>query len=261
MNIVFLGQAGFLIETSVIRFLIDPYLSNSVVTSGVGDARYFSRSFPPPFKPEELKGISSIFVTHDHMDHCDPDTILPILKNNPNCMIVGPQPAMDHLSTHGVAREQFESIRVFKPRTLGGMRITALPSAHYGLDQNPITGEYPNLGYVFELEGKVLYHAGDTILYDRLLENLKTISPRYDGCLLPVNGRDRQREALGMIGNLHPEEALQLTDQLQARLMIPMHNDLFAANHLPPQRLDDYARVHFPEINVKWMKPGETLQV
>lgn len=261
MKLIYFGQAGVLIETDEGRFLIDPYLSNSVVTSGVGDARVFSRSFQPPMLPEDLQGITTIFVTHDHLDHCDPDTIVPILKNNPNCTVIGPHPAMDHLTVVGAAREQLEIISVNTPKTIGKLCVTAIPSAHYGLDQNSISGEYPYLGYVFKLEGKVLYHAGDTILYDGLLENLRQISPKYDVCLLPVNGRDKEREALGMIGNLHPEEALQLCDQIKADLLIPLHNDLFASNHLPPQRLNDYARVHYPQLAVRWMAPGETMQV
>mgnify|MGYP000858751347 FL=1 len=261
MKLTYFGQAGVLIETEESRFLIDPYLSNSVVTSGVGDARVFSRSFNPPLLPEELRGITSIFVTHDHLDHCDPETILPILKNNADCTVIGPHPAMDHLAAVGAAREQLETIRENTPKTIDKMTVTALPSAHYGLDQNPISGEYPYFGFVFELEGKVLYHAGDTILYDGLLENLRRISPKYDVCFLPVNGRDKEREALGMIGNLHPEEALQLSDLINAGLLIPLHNDLFASNHLPPQRLDDSARIHFPDLAIRWMMPGETLQI
>jgi len=51
---------------------------------------------------------------------------------------------------------------------------------------------------------------------------------------LPVNGRDARREELGIVGNLNGEEALQITRQLSARVLFPMHNDLFVSNREDP---------------------------
>ncbi len=261
LEFTFLGQAGFLIQTEQSRFLVDPYLSNYVVTSGIGDPELFARSFPPPFNVEELTEIDGIFVTHDHADHCDPDTILPILNKNPECLVIGPRPAIDHLSNVGIDEKNLRMDSVFVQKTLIDVAYTAMPSAHYELDQDPITGEFPNLGYVFTIAGKVFYHSGDTILYDGMVERLLEISNRYDVCMLPVNGRDSKREAMGMIGNLHPEEALQLAELLTTDWLIPTHNDLFAINSLDPKRLDEYARQFFPAQKIKWMRPGEQFQI
>jgi len=176
-------------------------------------------------------------------------------------VVIGPQPSLDHLKAEGVSEQQLKLAHAFKQETIGGLRFTALPSAHYELEQDEITGEYTYLGFVIEAGGKVLYHAGDTILYDGMLENLKKISDHYDVCCLPANGRDAKREAMGMIGNLHPEESLELAQQLHAGLLIPMHNDMFQINSLDPQRLNDYANSHFPTQKVKWMVPGEVLNL
>jgi L-ascorbate 6-phosphate lactonase len=257
MKITYLGQAGFLMEDQTMRFLIDPYLSNYVVTSGAGSAELFSREFQAPLAAQDLTGIDVLFITHDHADHCDPETILPITVHNPGCLVIGPQPVLDHLKKEGVTENQLRLAPVFKQQTLGSIRYTSLPSAHYGLDQDPITGEFPNLGYVIQCEGKTLYHAGDTILYEGLTDRLKEISPVFDICCLPANGRDAKREAMGMIGNLHPEEALDLANELNAKLLIPIHNDLFKVNQVDPQRLNDYARENYPTQKVKWLQPGE----
>ncbi len=257
MKITSLGQAGFLLEDDEIRFLIDPYLSNYVVTSGAGDAQYFTRQFPPPFAPALFEGIQAIFLTHDHADHCDPETILPILQTNPECVVVGPQPVLDHLQKEGVQSINLKLAAVYTTLIVGTIRYTAVPSAHYMLDQDPITGEFPNLGYVIEVGGKMLYHAGDTILYQGMMEFLRKKAPAYDVCFLPVNGRDEKRESIGIIGNLQPEEALELAHELKAKLLIPMHNDLFAINHLDPGRLDNYARHHHPDLHIKWLEPSE----
>lgn len=257
MKITSLGQAGFLFESETMRFLIDPYLSNFVVTSGIGDSGLFSREFPAPVDPGKVTGINAIFVTHDHADHCDPETIFPILANNPDCVVIGPQPALDHLRQVGIAQRNLHLAPVFKTQSLGSIKYTSLPSAHYGLDQDPITGEFPNLGFVLDVEGKILYHSGDTILYEGIVDLLHKISNHFEICMLPVNGRDAEREALGMIGNLHPEEALQLADTLNAKMLIPMHNDLFKVNQLDPQRLNKHSKEKYPQLNVKWLEPGE----
>lgn len=261
MELKYLGQAGFLLKKQSICLMIDPYLSNYVVTSGIGDAEHFNRAFPSPIDPQAVRGIDVIFVTHDHADHTDPDTLLPILKNNPLCKVIGPKPSLDHLKAEGVGEGQLCLAHAFKQEAIGALRFTALPSAHYDLEQDETTGEYTYLGFVIEVDGKVIYHAGDTILYDGLLESLKKISDHYNVCCLPANGRDAKREAMGMIGNLHPEESLELAQQLKAGVLIPMHNDLFWVNSLDPQRLNLYAKEHFPDQKVKWMKPGEVLDL
>ncbi|PKN99929.1 MAG: hypothetical protein CVU42_06155 [Chloroflexi bacterium HGW-Chloroflexi-4] len=259
MEIKYLGQAGIQIIDHSTCALIDPYLSNYVVTSGIGNAEHFSREFPSPIDAASVRGIDVIFVTHDHADHTDPDTLLPILKNNPQCVVIGPHSSLVHLKSLGVGEGQLRLAQVFKRESIGEINFTALPSAHYEFDRDETTGEYVYLGYVIEFGGKVLYHAGDTILYEGMLENLRSISGHFDVCCLPVNGRDAGREAMGMIGNLHPEESLELAQKINSGVLIPLHNDMFKINSLDPERLNNHAKIHFPNQKVKWMKPGEIL--
>ena len=257
MELEYLGQAGFILSSAEEKYLIDPYLSNYVVSSGIGEAKFFSRAFPPPVAAKTINNVKAIFVTHDHADHCDPETILPVLVNNPGCLVVGPQPALDHLRHEGVNEDRLWLAPVTEWNEINGVRFTSLPSAHYQLDQDERTGNYPYLGFVLNLEGRMIYHSGDTILYDGLEDRLLEISGSYDICCLPVNGRDAEREALGIVGNLQPEEALWLADKLKAEVLIPTHNDLFEINHLDPSRLEEHRKNLYPNQAVKWMQPGE----
>lgn len=261
MEFMYLGQAGFQILDHSIKLMVDPYLSNYVVTSGIGDAEHFYRAFPTPINPKDVRDIDVIFVTHDHADHTDPDTLLPILKNNPHCVVIGPQPSLDHLKAVGVGDDQLKLAHAFKKESICGIHYTALPSAHYELERDVVSGEYTYLGFVIEFDGKVIYHAGDTIIYEGMIDSLKRISDHFDVCCLPVNGRDAKREAMGMVGNLHPEESLELAHELNAGLLIPMHNDMFKINSLDPERLNVHAKEHFSDQKVKWMSPGEVLEL
>jgi len=259
MRLKFLGQTGFLIALEEGNFLIDPYLSNYVVDSGIGDARHFSRQFPAPVSIEELKNIKGIFITHDHADHCDPETVLPILNNNPGCRVIAPEPARKVLENKGMDESRCIMPSLTDWQFIGTIRFIALPSAHYELAQDAKTGAYPYLGYVIKQHDVILYHAGDTILYEGMVERLQRISTDYDVCCLPANGRDANREALGIIGNLQPQEALWLADQINADTLIPTHNDLFKSNQIDPSIMKNIQKAQYPAQTVRWLRAGEEL--
>ncbi|MRR30133.1 MBL fold metallo-hydrolase [bacterium] len=255
--IEYLGQAGYRIKGEAGTILIDPYLSNFVVESGIGDAENFSRAFPPPEKAQELHGIDFVFITHDHADHCDPLTLMPLVEENPGLKIICPPSAARTLQGAGIPSSFFTTPAEGKWEQDGSVAYTAIPSAHYALEIDPETRSNLYLGYVLKINGVTIYHAGDTILYPGMLEILKEASSEYDIVCLPVNGRDAKREAMGIIGNLEPDEALELTLELKASVMLPMHNDLFASNHLSQGVLSELAEEKEPRQRIHWLQPGE----
>jgi len=240
--------------------IIDPYLSNFVVTGGYGSAELFSRNFPPPILPENLPVIDAVFITHDHADHCDLDTLRVIADNNPKCFFIGPAQVREHL----IVLENFHNEVVIpsaKTSILAGtpgIEYCSLPSAHYKIEQNSQSGEYKYLGYLIRLDDVVLYHSGDTILYNGIVENI--LNPKWgvDIACLPVNGRDNKREKLGIVGNLTAHEAVDLALAINARVLIPMHNDLFSINQEDPELvMETFSKVR--GIEIKQVAPGETL--
>ncbi|MCC6803129.1 MAG: hypothetical protein IT319_09610 [Anaerolineae bacterium] len=60
-----------------------------------------------------------------------------------------------------------------------------------------------------------------------------------------------------MLGNLTPVEAVQLAAALGWDTLVPLHNDLFANNHVPwaefAQALEQFA----PRQRTKYIQPGE----
>jgi L-ascorbate metabolism protein UlaG (beta-lactamase superfamily) len=90
------------------------------------------------------------------------------------------------------------------------------------------------MGYVVRFGNWTIYHSGDTIWYDNMVDILKPFN--IDVAFLPINGNDPSR---GVAGNLNSIEAAQLGKQIGARLVIPHHYDLFEFNTANP---DDFAR-------------------
>ena len=84
-----------------------------------------------------------------------------------------------------------------------------------------------------------VYHAGDTVVTDALVAALQPL--RVDVALLPVNGRDAAREALGFVGNMNAVEAVELSLALQASRLVAYHWDGFAGNTAPPGAVADAA--------------------
>ena len=257
-SIRFLGQDGFWIRNQNCNFLIDPYLSNYVVDGGIGPADLFSREFPVPVEIDEMQGVEYVFVTHDHADHCDPDTLLPLLQVNPKMKIVCPYTAKAHLLSIGVSSSSIIVPEAGVLNKIGAIDYYAVPAAHYGFDLDSATGGYAYFGYVIKIGSGWLYHAGDTILYDGMVEAVLQYTGKIDLACLPVNGRDGWRERMGLIGNLDGAEALELAARLHTDVLIPMHNDLFAVNHVNISILADLIDRKAPRQKIHWLQPGET---
>ncbi len=251
-----LGQAGCVLKGGETVIYIDPYLSNYVDEAGYAPPGTFARLFPPPLRPEEVTNAQIVFCTHEHADHTDPKTLGPLSVASPQALFVCPANSRDILRQLNIAEDRLVVPSVGKPQSLAGLTFSALPSAHYDLDYTPERG-YRWLGFIIELNGITLYHAGDTILYDGLVEHLTRYPHRIDIACLPVNGRDWWREQRGIIGNLDAREAVELAVTIGADVLIPMHNDMFAANRVSPVILADFLERRYPRQKYHWLQPGE----
>lgn len=252
-----LGQAGFLFKGGTLSIAIDPYLSNYVVEGAGGDANIFSRTFPPPLDVNQIKGLNALFITHDHADHCDPQTILPLVKNNPQMKIICPLPVFKRINALGVPAERMNIPRLGVISRVGDLSFAALPAAHYRLEIDPEQNTSTYLGYVIFINGVNLYHSGDTVLYPGMVARLRDLCHEFDLVCLPVNGRDYYREQMDITGNLDGAEALKLALDLKAKVLLPMHNDLFTVNHINPAVLADLADRIAPRQRIHWLQPGE----
>ena len=70
MTVTWLTQAGLLFDTGKMKILVDPYLSDSV--GKMNPAKH--RRIPVDERFFDVKP-DVILVTHDHLDHLDPETL------------------------------------------------------------------------------------------------------------------------------------------------------------------------------------------
>jgi L-ascorbate metabolism protein UlaG (beta-lactamase superfamily) len=230
-----LGQASFVLGFQGATVLVDPFL-----------ARHADRLVPPPFAPEEAAGVDLVAITHDHLDHLDRESLPGIAAASPAARFLVPRPLVGE---PGVAAGRVVGLRPGESAEVAGLRVHAVAALHgdtpadaYSFDGAAGDGEYRFLGYVFEGDGIRVYHAGDTIPHDGLAAEVRALAP--DVALLPINGRDAEREALGIVGNLDEREAVELAAAAGVDLLVPMHWDMFAANPGSPGLVVDLARAH-----------------
>jgi L-ascorbate metabolism protein UlaG (beta-lactamase superfamily) len=222
-----LGQAGFLVESASLRILIDPYLSDSLGIKYRGTALPHIRMSPPPVAPEALRDIDIVLASHGHGDHMDPLTIAPVAAANPDCRFVVPASCAERALSRGVPLHRLARAQAFASIDLGGAVIHPIPSAHEALAIDD-HGSLIALGFVIELGGVTIYHPGDCAPYPGLVENLSPFE--VDLALLPVNGRDPERAAAGILGNFSLEEAVSLAENAGFGSAIGHHFGMFDFN-------------------------------
>lgn len=250
-----LGQMGIAIKGPDGILYIDPCLSD-VVRHMAGD--WWMRAYDPPLVPEQVANASAILSTHEHADHLDPETLGPAAKASPNAPFIVTGWSREIMSDLDVADDRVIVPPAEQTIAIPGTsaRLTALPSAHYTLEETADNG-HRWFGYLIEWNGVVFYHSGDTLIYPGYEAMLRR-HPKADVAMLPVNGRDWYREAdAGALGNLWPAEAARLAKDMGWSALIVGHNDLYPNNTISFSSVADALERVAPRQAYKILQPGE----
>jgi L-ascorbate metabolism protein UlaG (beta-lactamase superfamily) len=230
LHLWWLGQSGFLIQWQGHHLLVDPYLSDSLTKKYAGTNKPHVRMTERVIAPERLDFLDVVSSSHNHTDHLDQETLIPLLKANPTLTVIIPRANVDFAAERlQVDREQLTSIRT-DGKAIGVDPFTfyAIPSAHELLEQDE-NGDHLFIGLIIQIGKWTIYHSGDCVPYDGLVEQLKYW--KIDIALLPINGRDPVR---GVTGNFTAAEAAHLAKEISAGLVIPCHYEMFEFNTVSP---------------------------
>jgi L-ascorbate metabolism protein UlaG (beta-lactamase superfamily) len=236
LGLAWLGQAGFALRLARHRWLIDPYLSDFLARKYAGTEFPHQRMMPPPVTADELRGLELVLCSHRHSDHTDPVSLPILAANNPGCRFVVPRAELGQIRQLGldesrlVAADSGDVVRV-NDRAV----VHVIPSAHETLKVNEL-GEHHFLGFILKLAAFTLYHSGDCVVYDGLVDRLREW--KIDVALLPVNGRSERLSARGIMGNMNFDEAAALCRHAGIGTMIPHHFGMFAFNTVDPAELE-----------------------
>ena len=239
--LAWLGQAGFVLRLGEAVVLIDPYLSDHLAEKYRGTRLAHLRMMPTPIEAGSLPRVDLVVCTHRHGDHMDPGTLPVIAEQHPRCRFVVPAAETGHAQALGLPAARLvpaDADRELRPLHDFDLRLTPVPAAHERLEQDE-HGRHRFLGYAIESGGLRLYHSGDCIPYDGLVDRLRTLAPSL--ALLPVNGRDAVRAASAVPGNFTLDEARAVCAEAAIGVLIPHHFGLFAFNTADPAAIDAMA--------------------
>lgn len=250
-----LGQEGVVIKGNSQRILyFDLYLSHSVEELADSEEGKFKRNFPPPIDPTHITNADNLFITHHHLDHLDPHTIVPLYQASPHMKIVVPYPHQRILLDLGLAPENIIPVKAGEAYCFDNIEVYPLAAMHEQFEQDQ-EGNDHYVGYVVKMDNICFYHAGDTLVYPELIQQLK--EHQIDIAYVPINGRDYFRNRQGIIGNMNYREAIELVSEIQADIVIPCHYDLFEENYENPSHFVDYLYRYYRQQKFKMMVPGE----
>lgn len=149
-----------------------------------------------PYKiEEEFHDADYIFITHDHYDHYDPESIEKV--RNDHTKIVVPYCLKDkehHLLADG-----------YRYYEIDGIKFTTVPSYNINKQFHPREKYY--VGYNILLEDRYYYIMGDT---DRTPE---TDMVKTDICFVPIGGTY----------TMTVDEAIEFINDLKPKVAIPIH--------------------------------------
>jgi len=224
-----LGQSGYLLTYKGERILLDPYLSDSLTTKYASTNKPHVRMSERVIDPALLNNISVVSSSHNHTDHLDGETLIPLLKNNPGIKFIIPEANRSFVCERVKCDELFPvGLDDGISATIGSFSFFGVPASHNEIEKDN-QGRCRFMGYVIRFGKWTIYHSGDTLLYDGMERQL--IPYKIDLALLPINGNDPAR---GVAGNLNATEAVYLARETGTRMVIPCHYDMFTFNTADP---------------------------
>jgi L-ascorbate metabolism protein UlaG (beta-lactamase superfamily) len=232
-----LGQSGYLLLWKGQKILIDPYLSDSLTKKYADTKKPHIRISERVVDPSLLKNISIVTSSHNHTDHLDKETLVPLIKNNPGILFIIPEANREFVCDRIESKKEFP-VGLTDGQTISSGEFTfyGIPAKHNEIERDE-HGNCKFMGYIIRFGPWSIYHSGDTLWFDGMENLLKPF--HVDIAILPINGNDPSR---GVAGNLDVREAAELGKLIGAGTVIPCHYDMFTFNTADPKDFEEHAK-------------------
>jgi len=218
MHLTWLGHACVLL-TGTRKVLIDPFIANGSVAGTDPDL---------------------VLVTHGHSDHLGEAATL----KKPT---VATGEIARYLQSKGVPAE---GMNIGGTLVCNGVTVTMTPALHSSRIDDPALAGCAGMaaGFVVQMDGVCVYHAGDTALFS----DMKLIGDLYhpDVALLPIGGRY----------TMGTREAMMAAQFIGAKIAVPIHYNTWEKIAADAGKFKS-AIERTTDLTVKILQPGEGLEL
>jgi L-ascorbate metabolism protein UlaG (beta-lactamase superfamily) len=234
LRLWWLGQAGFLVQWRGRHLVLDPYLSDSLTEKYAATDKPHVRMTARAVDPARLRQVDVVTSSHNHTDHLDHETLWPLLAANPQAVLVIPEANRAFVAERlGVEPGRPLGLAHGTSATVGPFMLTGVAVAHEALEVDD-AGRHRHLGYLVQVGEWTVFHSGDAVPYEGMEAEVTRLAGgrAIDIALLPINGRLAARR---VPGNFWGDEAACFARAVGARLVVPMHFEMFTFNTETPE--------------------------
>lgn len=227
-KLTYCGHSCALVESSAGNVVIDPFLTGNPLASHT---------------PEQVPKLDAVLLTHGHADHLGDSVALAKRDGAP---VVATYELATYCRTQGT-----EAV----PMNIGGRvelpcgRVKLVQAWHSSSFQEGDDFVYTGMptGIVYTVEGKTLYHLGDTGLFSDL-ELIGKWNGPIDVALVPIG----DHFTMGI------DEAVEASRLVGAKTVVPIHYNTFPPIECDPQEFADKVAKVGGKATV--LKPGDSLE-
>lgn len=213
-SLTWLGHSAFILSLDNNKILIDPMLGlRASPVSFVGPKRYSEDLLD---MIEEMPPIDAVFITHDHYDHLDYESIKRLESKVAHFFV--PYGVSSHLMEWGVGKDKITELNWWDETEFKGLTIALTPAKHFSgrgiLNRNStLWGGWVILGLHTRF-----YTSGDGG-YDGHFQEIGDKYGPFDIALIEGGQYDeRWKES-----HMRPEESVQASIEVKAKQMMLMH--------------------------------------
>jgi L-ascorbate metabolism protein UlaG (beta-lactamase superfamily) len=225
-SLTWLGHSAFLLSIDDNKLLIDPMLSHvASPASFVGIERYEYSEDIMLNIIDEMPPIDAVFITHDHYDHLDYQSIVKLNSKVPHFFV--PLGCSAHLIRWGIPEEKITELDWWKETEYQGLTVALTPSRH-GSGRDPFNIDTTLWGgWVIRGNETRIYTSGDSGYGPHFKEIGNKYGP-FDLTLIEGAQYDQNWPDSHMM----PEHSVQANLDVNGETMILMHwGALTLANH------------------------------
>ena len=219
-SLIWLGHNSFFLQLGGKRFMIDPVY---------GSIPFVYRRSQFPANPSIFRNIDYLLISHDHFDHLDKPSVERLVKDNPQMKL------FCGLNTGTLIQGWFPELQTieagwYEQYADGDLRLTFLPAQHWSKRGVNDGGIRLWGSFMIQADGITIYNSGDTG-YAAHFSELPGLFPHIDYCMIGI-GAYKPRWFMKP-NHISPYDALTASEEMHARVTIPMHYGTFDLSDEP----------------------------